>query len=116
MTEPRAASLDELKRAAGYGTCQCCGACCRTLIIEANGLDVIREPRIAEDCPVLDGNDPGSDPTTWSWSVAVGSYEPCPFLGSEGCSIYPTRPADCVGMEPGGPQCRAARQEEGRSP
>ena len=31
----------------GY-ECDCCGACCKALIVEADVIDVLREPRILE--------------------------------------------------------------------
>ncbi|MBE3125374.1 MAG: YkgJ family cysteine cluster protein [Acidobacteria bacterium] len=121
MSNPRYESLDEVKKAVGYGPCKQCGACCRELIVEAQDVDAIREPRIAETCEVLDGNDPASDPLTWSWMLACGRTKPCPFLkeipiGVYYCQIYCTRPTDCVAMVPGGEQCHQAREMAGLEP
>ena len=44
--------------------------------------------------------------------VTLACGQACPFL-SEGktCSIYPTRPNDCVAMQAGDEQCQQARAE-----
>jgi len=115
MTDSR--TLCRLKTAIDWGECRRCGACCRRLIVEAGPADVLREPQIAERCRVLDGNGTISDPAQWSWSVAVGQLQPCPFLRPDNaCEIYATRPEDCVAMVPGGGQCAECRREEGSTP
>lgn len=92
--------------------CDRCGACCRgTLIVEAYDLDVLREPRI------LDVDINGRQPTLDELSdeggkcLVLAANKPCRFLeGDTSCSIYPTRPNACVGMEPGSDQCQDARR------
>lgn len=121
MRAPRPSSLADLKDAIGWGECRRCGACCRRLIVEAGPVDVLREPRIAQECPVLDGNGTVKHPGHWSWSIAAGGMRRCPFfgvnlVGDATCSIYPSRPEDCVSMLPGGGQCAEARREEGLTP
>lgn len=102
------------------GKCLRCGACCRSLIVEATWLDVEREPRIEEECKILDGN--GTIPRDEaSWCVAVGRTQPCPFLRLKshqrfGCSIYPTRPNECVAFGAGGEKCRGLRRAAGLKP
>jgi len=112
MTGVRKSSLAALKRRLGWHKCRRCGACCRgRLIVEASGLDVLREPLIAELCPVLDGNGTVSDPARWEWSLSCG--KPCPFLRADnGCRIYATRPDDCVAFEPSGAKCLQCRTDE----
>lgn len=101
--------------------CDQCGACCAgTLIVEADILDVLREPRLIEADPhwtgkpllqVLDALDePGR-------CVLLAASRPCRFLGpDERCTIYPTRPNDCVALQAGDEQCQSARQERGLLP
>ena len=114
MAGIRQGSRALLQHVIGWDGCRRCGACCRDLIIEAGPVDVLREPLIAERCPVLDGNGSIEDPTEWSWSIAVGMTQPCPFLGPDNaCSIYATRPHDCVAFAPGGKKCIECRAEEG---
>ena len=91
--------------------CDCCGACCRgTLIVEADYLDVLREPRILEadvtgrrvtldELAADDGR-----------CVLLAANQPCRFLSADGhCTIYPTRPNACVDMQAGDEQCQEAR-------
>lgn len=80
--------------------CLKCGACCRNLIIEAEQLDVMREPRIAAECRKLDGNGtiPEED-VKWCLAPRIvdGKMCGCPFLTpANQCGIYPTRPNVCV--------------------
>jgi len=84
------------------------------LIVEADYLDVLREPRIlAADitgrCVTLDelAADDGR-------CVLLAANRPCRFLSPDGrCTIYPTRPNVCVGMEAGDEQCQEARNRLG---
>jgi len=103
--------------------CERCGACCRNLIVEAQVLDVLREPLIAERGTRLDGR--GTlPPDEWAWSLSAGGA--CPFLvdttaradaqARTACEIYPTRPNDCVGFEPGSDACCRARAAAGLLP
>jgi Fe-S-cluster containining protein len=98
--------------------CDKCGACCQGhLIVEADDLDALREPRLI-----------GADPhhagkfveqvvyeiqTEWK-AVILSCGKPCTFLTDENlCSIYPTRPNVCVGMQAGDEQCQEARTAAG---
>jgi Fe-S-cluster containining protein len=103
--------------------CDQCGACCKgTLFVEADDLDFEREPAI-KDC----------DPFYRDKSVTVtrellsdgmrvimlagGTDRPCSLLDCENrCTIYPTRPNSCVGMQAGDEQCQMARQSLGIPP
>ncbi len=92
------------------GKCRRCGACCSgLLIVEAGVEDVEREPRIEQECLLLDGH--GSIPRDQAtWSVACGVA--CGFLGSDHkCGIYDTRPDECRGFLAGGEQCLRTRAE-----
>jgi Fe-S-cluster containining protein len=82
------------------------------LIVEADAIDVLREPRIQTESPlrhrarslsILDA----------CWIVA-GPGRPCPFLTPEGrCGIYPTRPHECVAFVAGSAKCQQLREESG---
>ena len=97
--------------------CLQCGACCRTLIIEVDDLDALREPRIAECCPPLKGLDEEDPDGEMGFMLACGAFQPCPFMESgRYCSIYPTRPNACVGFPPGEAQCNEAREAAGWPP
>ena len=101
--------------------CDDCGACCRGyLLVEADLLDLLREPRLLKADPHRSG---------WSFDAAARDLEEegrcllvsgdtrCPFLGAESrCSIYPTRPNACVGMQAGDEQCQEVRSEVGLPP
>jgi Fe-S-cluster containining protein len=105
--------------------CLRCGACCRSLIVEADLLDALREPRIAAVCglPIpasdacsFDDDEDGEDP--WNGRVAIlsprrtpdGHIAGCAFLDAANrCTIYPTRPNICVAFAPGSRQCREVR-------
>ena len=98
--------------------CDCCGACCRgTLIVEAYYLDALRDPAI------LDADVRGRRPTMAELSaddgrcIVLAANQPCRFLAPDGrCTIYPTRPNACVGMEAGDEQCQEARSRAGLPP
>ena len=91
--------------------CDCCGACCKgKLIVEADYIDVLREPRL------LDADVTGRHPTLDELAdddgrcILLAANQACRFLSPDGrCTIYPTRPTDCVGMEAGDEQCQYAR-------
>lgn len=98
--------------------CDHCGACCRTLIVEIQHVDVVREPRLLEVADALragaDGRVP-DDPWEREYLLAVGGALPCRFhLGR--CDIYPTRPNCCVAFEAGSVKCQMARWEAGLGP
>ena len=92
--------------------CDCCGACCKgTLIVEADYLDVLREPRL------LDADVTGRQTTLAELAeddgrcILLAASKPCRFLSIEGhCTIYPTRPNVCVEMQAGDEQCQDARR------
>jgi Fe-S-cluster containining protein len=87
------------------------------LIVEADELDVLREPRLIE-----------ADPRYRGWSLTdvraelagdfkcliLAAIRPCVFLESTcRCAIYPTRPNVCVAMQAGDAQCQQARASAG---
>jgi len=100
--------------------CDSCGACCKGhLIVEADDLDVMREPRLIDADrhhkgktvhQMIEGMQEGM-------AIILACGQPCSFLGADNrCSIYPTRPNVCVGMEAGDEQCQEARAAEGLPP
>ncbi|MCC7422360.1 MAG: YkgJ family cysteine cluster protein [Planctomycetaceae bacterium] len=97
--------------------CDQCGACCRQFLIECDDVDVLREQRLIE----VDRHHAGKPVhevvqgirTEWK---AVILPTPCPFLAENRCSIYPTRPNCCVGLDAGDEQCQSARAAEGLPP
>ena len=96
----------------GKRKCDCCGACCRgMLIVEADWLDALREPRI------LGADVTGRQTTIDELSaddgrcVILAANAPCRFLGeNHRCTIYSTRPNECVGMQADDEQCHDARR------
>ena len=101
--------------------CDQCGACCQgPLIVQADWIDVVREPRLKDADrhyqdqkldKVLEMLEDGMRVVT----LACG--QACPFLSAEKtCSIYPTRPNDCVAMQAGDEQCQQARADAGLPP
>ena len=101
--------------------CDKCGACCKgTLIVEAEELDVLREPRIIDADPHHRGKTVDQMvheiQTEWK-AVILACSRPCMFLGRDNhCQIYPTRPNACVGMQAGDEQCQQARATIGLPP
>ena len=101
--------------------CDMCGACCKgSLIVEADDLDVLREPRIIAAYPHHRGT-PVEEivhdiQSEWK-AVILACGRPCTFLTEENrCAIYPTRPNCCVGLQAGDEQCQQARAAEGIPP
>ena len=104
----------------GY-ECDLCGACCKgSLIVEADDLDVLREPRLID----VDRHHRGKSveqmvheiQTEWM-AIILACGSECPFLGQDNrCGIYPTRPNCCVGLQAGDEQCQEARAEQGLPP
>ncbi len=98
--------------------CDCCGACCQgTLIVEADYLDVLREPAL------LDADIGGRRLTIEELAeddgrcILLAAGQACQFLSADGrCTIYPTRPNVCVGMQAGDEQCQEARSRQGLPP
>lgn len=98
--------------------CDQCGACCKgSLLVECDDLDVVREPRLI----AVDRHHAGKPVhevvkgIREEWKAVI-LPAPCPFLAENRCSIYPTRPNCCVGLEAGDEQCQAARAAEGLAP
>lgn len=101
--------------------CDKCGACCKgSLIVEGDEIDVLREPRLID----ADRHHTGKPvlqlvreiQEEWK-SVIIACGSPCAFLGTDNhCTIYPTRPNCCVGLQAGDEQCQAARATEGLPP
>lgn len=98
--------------------CDRCGACCQGhLIVEADDLDVLREPRLID----ADRHHAGQSvervvhAIRHNWqAIHLAGGQPCGFLGQDQlCSIYPTRPNCCVAMEAGDEQCQFAREAAG---
>lgn len=110
--------------------CDHCGACCQTLIVEADYLDCMREPRLfqlTDDKRQFDRSD------IESGERCVVLYDvktkQCPFLRpitelslwhalgfketDTHCSIYNTRPNACVLVEAGDAKCQQARGMKG---
>ena len=104
--------------------CDLCGACCKGhLIVEADVLDILREPRLIDADPYYAGKLPREVVNMLETEpgravvIACGEDRPCRFLdGDNRCSIYPTRPNDCVAMQAGDEQCQQARQMAGLPP
>lgn len=92
--------------------CDCCGACCRNLIVEVDHLDALREVRITVEGRLLDGK--GKMPLAdamWGLnnSKRTGHFG-CVFIGDDNkCGIYATRPNVCVDVQAGGQKCQQAR-------
>ena len=104
-------------------TCDLCGACCRgSLIVEAETIDVMREPRLVEADPHYRGKRLSVvlqllEEERRCLVIGAGSARSCPFLGMDNCcSIYPTRPNCCVGLQAGDEQCQDARRAAGLAP
>jgi Fe-S-cluster containining protein len=100
--------------------CDKCGACCRTLLVEAYELDVLREPRlVAADTNYASLSLEQTLETLqdeFHCLIIAGPGRPCAFLDDNGCSIYPTRPNTCVAMLPGDETCQEVRAAEGLLP
>lgn len=102
-------------------TCDGCGACCKgTLIVEADVVDLLREPRLKEGDSFYSGMSSDEvlklfmEESGRAIILACGTELPCPFLNEDNkCSIYPTRPNACVAMQAGDEQCDQARIELG---
>lgn len=97
------------------GTCDNCGLCCQQLLVEADAVDVMREPRIDLERPIQNLSAQLSVlDACW---VLAGPGMPCPFLTREKrCDIYSTRPQACVAFVPGSPKCQEIRAEHGLGP
>ncbi len=94
-----------------------CDACCRQFIVEADELDLEREPRLASvdhhhrDLSIREIMKALRDQGK---VILVTACKPCQFLTDDRrCSIYATRPNACVALQPGDEQCQQARETEG---
>lgn len=101
--------------------CDKCGACCKgSLIVEADDLDVLREPRLIDADRHHCGKTVAQvvlEIQTEMKALILACGSACPFLRSDNaCTIYPTRPNVCVGMEAGDEQCQEARAAVGLEP
>jgi Fe-S-cluster containining protein len=101
--------------------CDQCGACCRGhLIVEADLLDFLREPRLAEADPSyarLSAAEVRTQLEDDSRCLVISCGKPCKLLGDDQrCKIYATRPNGCVAMEAGDEQCQHARSAAGLPP
>jgi Fe-S-cluster containining protein len=100
--------------------CDQSGACCKGhVMVECDELDVLREPRLIDVDPHHRGKTVHQMvyeiQTEWK-AVMLVIGKPCPFLAENKCSIYPTRPNCCVGMQAGDEQCQQCRATEGLPP
>jgi Fe-S-cluster containining protein len=80
--------------------CRRCGTCCRKLLLEVSGLDLLREPRwrpFIEPYRDIDYRDWWAAPDQVRFKVMSGA---CPFLQDNSCTIYPQRPDMCVAFRP----------------
>lgn len=99
--------------------CDQCGACCKgPLLVECDDLDVLREPRLIDVDPYHHGKSVHQLVHEIQTDFkAVLLPMPCPFLAVDNCcTIYPTRPNCCVGMQAGDEQCQKARACHGLPP
>lgn len=98
--------------------CDGCGLCCRRLIIEADALDLLREPRINDMAPII-GRSMSLHILECSWMLnkSDGDGMECRFLSPENhCGIYATRPNTCVNFPAGGAKCQELRADAGLPP
>jgi Fe-S-cluster containining protein len=90
------------------------------LIVGAEWVDVIREPRLIDADPHWRGKsvqEVVNEIADGMKMVTLACGSPCSFLGTDNCcTIYPTRPTDCVAMQAGDEQCQQARAAEGLPP
>jgi len=93
--------------------CDGCGACCRSKLVDVYEVDILREPRIAQQMMAL--REAGFDGEV-GYLNCIGNGG-CAFLNDENCcSIYPTRPSICVLYEPGDDDCQQCRRDAGIPP
>lgn len=93
--------------------CASCGLCCKTLIIEIDHVDVVREPRLLPVVQLLDGHGSVNYDSDWEkqYLLARGRKHPCKMLDAHNrCTIYRTRPNCCVEFEVGGERCNELRE------
>lgn len=101
--------MTDAAKTRGIAECRRCGACCRRLLIECDWIDALREPRLLEQ---REPNRLGLTLADLEGGEKVIALWNCPLLGPDNlCTIYPTRPNECVAFEPGGVKCERARKE-----
>lgn len=113
--------MPEHPESAGAFVCDQCGACCKGhLIVGTEWVDIIREPRLIDADPYWRGKsvqEVVNETADGMKMVTLACGSPCSFLGADNrCTIYPTRPTDCVAMQAGDEQCQQARAAEGLPP
>jgi Fe-S-cluster containining protein len=99
--------------------CADCGLCCKSLIIEIDHVDVVREPRLLPVVKLLDGHGAVTYESHWEkqYGLAYGRKHPCKLLSDDNrCTIYATRPTCCVAFEVGGEHCNELREENDLPP
>jgi len=99
--------------------CKDCGLCCKTMIIEIDHIDVVREPRLLPVVTLLDGGGEIKYDSDWEkqYRLACGANHPCKLLSEDNrCTIYPTRPNCCVAFEVGEERCQEMREHHGLPP
>jgi Fe-S-cluster containining protein len=95
--------------------CENCALCCQHLLVEADAVDVLREPQIQAVRPLK--NVSGRLSVHDACWVLAGPGMPCAFLTSKKqCGIYPTRPHTCVAFLAGSRQCQELRKDHGLPP
>jgi Fe-S-cluster containining protein len=95
--------------------CDLCGACCRTLLVDIEHVDVVREPCLLQHARLYDA---GITADEWDRDYMLACpWQPCGLLGPDNhCTIYPTRPNCCVAFQAGSEQCQEARKSVGLAP
>ena len=90
--------------------CKKCGNCCRYLIIEITGLDLVREPKLKKHVRLLKGQR-GLLSLDQLYSLQLYSLNgtTCPMLKKDKCSIYATRPNVCREFKAGCDKCKMVR-------
>jgi Fe-S-cluster containining protein len=102
--------------------CDKCGACCKgSLIVEADDIDVMREPRLIDGDRHYEKLGAARTiellQTDVGRAVIIACGGACRFLGQDNlCTIHPTRPNVCVAFQAGDQQCQDARALEGLPP
>ena len=93
--------------------CDNCGACCKSLIVEADYNDAQREPRLYQIDPHINKQELRAG--NHSIKLYDSITHACPFLSPDSnlCGIYSTRPNECVSVEPGDAKCQQARRIKG---
>ena len=95
--------------------CKNCGLCCEHLLVEADAVDVLREPRIETSRPL--GKRAVSLSVLDACWILAGPGMPCAFLTpKKRCAIYPSRPQTCVAFMPASPKCQELRSDHGLPP